>query len=245
LLILGRAEEAVATLNEVVQTFPEYASGQQALGMAFRATKDYNAASNHLELFLKLRAGSPDPLVREAEQALREIGARGAPVSESEEFHSPRHGLRFQVPKAWRRLTPDQMNRIPGVPASPESVVSVFCQADDPDSNLNIRSEACEADSLSGQDVRDGITMLDTAYPGQFEGFRKIEAGPISAAGATGISYTFVSSRAGVDLKQTVVTLVKSKTMLTLTFTSKERDFNATWRQCYQPVLDSLQWTPK
>jgi len=137
------------------------------------------------------------------------------------------------------------MNRIPGAAASPESVVTVFCQADDPDSNLNVRSEACEADALSGQDVRDGIAMLDTAYPGQFEGFRKIEAGPINAAGATGLSYTFISSRAGVVLKQTVVTLVKSKTMLTLTFTSKERDFDAAWRQCYQPVLDSLQWTPK
>jgi tetratricopeptide (TPR) repeat protein len=245
LLILGRAEEAIPALNEVVQSFPDYAPGQQALGLACRANRDYSAATKHLDLFLKLRAGPPDPLVREAEQALREIGARGAPVSESDEFHSPRHGLRFRVPKTWRRLLPDQIKRIPGVEAAPESVVTVFCQADDPDSNLNIRTDASEADSLSEQDVRDAITMLDAVYPNQFEGFRKLGAGPIHAAGAAGISYTFVSSRASVAMKQTIVTLVKAKTMLTLTFTSKERNFDAMWRQCFQPVLDSLQWTPK
>lgn len=243
LVMLNRPNEAIPLLTELLKTAPGFVTARQTLGLAYLGAGQRDRAKEHLTAFLATQKDPPDRLAIEARKALDILNGTGpAGGPEAGVFDNPRLGLSFNFSKSWRLLTSDEMQRVyPGAPAD-NTLVAVACQPESPDNNINLRLAPYPEDSLTLEDIQEAIPLLASAYAKQFNGFRQLKAGPITVAGGNAVRFDFLSNRAGVGLRQTVVTFVKYKQSLTLTFTAREKDFETARKASFDEALASLRW---
>jgi hypothetical protein len=238
--MLGRTEESVAELKRVVQMKEDFAPAHHALGLGYVALGATTRAATHLRQFLQLTEDPEDKASREAQQLLARITAdRTAQGLRFERYSNKEHGFGCQYPAGWKLLRGADVTAVLPDMAEARSVVAALADPTLPQCNLVIQVSPIEADALSDQDIAEALEALDGVYKARLKGFQKVEAAAANVGDVKGIRYVLKCERAGVTVQQCVVTLVKARKALTVTFTCLERDY-AKLEPSFKEVLASF-----
>ena len=158
-------------------------------------------------------------------------------------FRDRAQGVQCRYPAGWRVARAAEVRAL--LPEADESrdAVAAFFAPHDPHANVVIRVTPIAADALAPSDVAEAIPALDAAYQSRFDGYEKVEAGPITVGGVLGIRFVFKSRRAGTPLQQCVVTLVKAQKAYTVVMTSNQDKYTTLWNEAFLPTLRSVRIT--
>lgn len=241
----GKIDEAIGEYRKAINIQPEYAPPYHGLGLALKDKGYFSGAVAALKNFLKYsdwkeQKEETEKLIAnlQAEKKLRKEKKSQDPKT----YSNAKHDFVCEYSEGWSVLSRRQLiQKSQGRFSPPEDLVVAFVSPENFDDNVNIQIFQVGQDSLTDEEIEETIKQLDKVYPKNYPNFKKIRAGAITVSGAKGFEYVYSSTRLGAPLEQRVITFVKSKKGVTITFTALKDHFEKLDNTCFQPLLESFR----